>query len=251
MTEKVQLGQAWRPSSRLHNRLVDLANSLDTGATPATSGTRRTPGAVLVKNSSGADTSLHGVLALSGAAVFDASDNTTEFDAGNVALVGVAADVEQHAGQFAVLLEPIANGSLGLGLRCGLTPCRLQVDAEWHKFADVSTGTTELVSKPGGGARILYKESGTGSGLRAYVELCAATHVFCRFSLSSALADTEASKSATISECNVPGYAGETITVYNMTASSNYVFSGDASDQGLAQWNAFAEQWQIYQMECP
>jgi len=75
---------------------------------------------------------------------------------------------------------------------------------------------------------------------------------FARFTLPSALATTDASKAA----CTVDGYwgggdPGATITVYNLPASANYIFSGASGNKGLASWDNVNSKWWIVQMQCP
>lgn len=77
---------------------------------------------------------------------------------------------------------------------------------------------------------------------------------FIRFSLSAALATSDASKSATIAEQWGPGVANGagSITVYNpaISTSSTYLFEGDSGDKGVATWRD-GNNYTIYNMECP
>ena len=75
---------------------------------------------------------------------------------------------------------------------------------------------------------------------------------FVRFTLPSSIATTDASKSG----CTVDGYWGGpapsgTITVYNLPASSNYIFSGASGHKGLAAYDDVNAKYWIVQMECP
>lgn len=75
---------------------------------------------------------------------------------------------------------------------------------------------------------------------------------FALFSLPSALATTDASKTG----CTVNDYwggadPGATITVYNLPASSNYVFSGASGNRGLATYDERHGKWWIVQLQCP
>lgn len=76
--------------------------------------------------------------------------------------------------------------------------------------------------------------------------------LFAFFTLPSTLATTDASKAS----CTVNSYwggasPGSTITVYNMVASSNYVFSGASGHKGLAVYDSTNAKFWIIQMECP
>jgi hypothetical protein len=73
-----------------------------------------------------------------------------------------------------------------------------------------------------------------------------------RFTLPGALATTDSSKAS----CTVDGYwdgpnPGSTVTVYNLPASSNYLFSGASGHKGLATYDNLNAKYWIVQMECP
>jgi hypothetical protein len=75
---------------------------------------------------------------------------------------------------------------------------------------------------------------------------------FVRFTLPGALATTDASKAS----CTVDGYwgggdPGTTITVYNLPASANYIFSGASGNKGLASYDVANDKYWIIQMQCP
>jgi hypothetical protein len=44
---------------------------------------------------------------------------------------------------------------------------------------------------------------------------------------------------------------GSTVTVYNLPASTNYVFSGASGNKGLATYDDTGDKYWIVQMECP
>ena len=73
----------------------------------------------------------------------------------------------------------------------------------------------------------------------------------CSFTLNAAMATTDASKGADIETCNLKSLVGDTITVYNHAASSDYIFEGDSGDYGTAYYDQNNEKWYIIQMECP
>lgn len=77
-----------------------------------------------------------------------------------------------------------------------------------------------------------------------------------RFTLSAALATSDASKSATIASQYGFGCDGTTssggITVHNLltATAATYVFSGASGAAGLAMWDS-GQNYRIIQMECP
>lgn len=73
-----------------------------------------------------------------------------------------------------------------------------------------------------------------------------------RFTLSAALATTDASISATITDQYGPGIeAGTSITVHNLLTSTagTYVFEGSVGAAGLAMWDQGTD-YRIIQIEC-
>lgn len=77
---------------------------------------------------------------------------------------------------------------------------------------------------------------------------------YCRFTLGAALATTDASKSATITDQYGPGWDHSTtsITAYNLLThtAGTYTFSGASGHAGYAFWDT-GSNWRIDQMECP
>lgn len=249
MLRKVQRGGQWMPSETAHNRFVDVANAFRQqrfapGFAQGTSLAR-------VKNNTGSSIAQGGVLAI-GDMLHDATENETAFWANQHVFVGESPTQGTHTGAFVVLAQTIDAGQIGLCYVDGMCPVSVEIDQDWHKFADVKTATGELKTYPSGGARIRWQESGTGTGKKALVHLGTAPLVMCEFSLSAALAVTDASKGATISHATIDGYDTESITVHNHdTSGSNDLFEGDSGDKGTAYYNGVDDKWYIIQMECP
>jgi hypothetical protein len=61
---------------------------------------------------------------------------------------------------FAILQVPLESEKLGKALLQGITPAKIKIGNESHKFAKLDA--SELVSTSSGTGRILWKESGTG-----------------------------------------------------------------------------------------
>lgn len=155
---------------------------------------------------------------------------------------------------FVILQEPVSAGGFGVARVLGATRCKVNIVATTDRFADCTTDPTKLTSG-GGGARILWTEdafAGTGDKWAVVLLTGVARKArFIRFTLPSALAKTDASKAS----CTVDGYwdgsnPGATVTVYNLPASTNYIFSGASGKKGLAVYDETSDHYVITQMEC-
>jgi hypothetical protein len=72
--------------------------------------------------------------------------------------------IASHRGRFVVLIEDIAGSEYGMAVISGVTPVKIDVRDADHRYAEVKDAdTTQLQSGPIGTARILWKESGTGT----------------------------------------------------------------------------------------
>jgi hypothetical protein len=161
----VQRGDPLRIPANDWNAIVDATRAYyekQLGGTgrSATAGTKQA-GIVLVHNDSGADASRFDVLGID-SPVISPTDNLEEFSR-EVALACVAPTAADHAGAFVVLQEPIAAGKLGRAVIDGVTPARVNVSDEKHRFAAIEDGSsTSLVSRAVGPVSILWSETGTG-----------------------------------------------------------------------------------------
>ena len=121
--------------------------------------TRQT-GIVPIRNDTTADLERFDIVGLD-APIILPTDNEDEFK-NRAMLVGVKPQLPQHWGQFAVTLEPVAAGKVGMGCVSGVVPGRINVEHESHFRADIEHDSVKLKSGHHGGAEILWKESGTG-----------------------------------------------------------------------------------------
>jgi hypothetical protein len=68
-------------------------------------------------------------------------------------------------GSFAVAVEPIQAGQIGMAAVDGVVQCKLDITSEDDRFAKPKPGSSdELQTASSGEAAILWKESGTGTG---------------------------------------------------------------------------------------
>jgi hypothetical protein len=161
---KVSPGQPLRIPAETFNAFVDAAVAFQATRTSrqAEGGTNLpTAGIVTVRNDSGADQDRFAVLGI-GSPLILPTENAAAFQE-RVAVALVTPDQDAHSDRICILQEPIAAGKLGRGLILGITPVRLDVQAEDDRVAAVVTGeTATLKTGSTGAARILWKEAGTG-----------------------------------------------------------------------------------------
>ena len=134
---------------------------------------------IKVRNQSGQDLDRFAVLGID-SAIIPPDANALEFK--NQPATNAIVPTDAHAGQFIVLLDPLKNGRIGRAWVSGVCICQVRIDEDWHTFADIEAGkVTSLVSKPDGGAKILWREDGVGL-LWAIVRLSnvARTHYLAR-----------------------------------------------------------------------
>jgi len=121
---------------------------------------------VPVRNATSDDLVTGQILAIS-APRYDHDANPSQFKF-HPSIIGVEPAPASHFGKYVVLRAPIAAGDVGPAVISGVAAAKLYVyDAE-HEWADVHPDPSDLeaytlTSGQCGAARILWKESGTGS----------------------------------------------------------------------------------------
>lgn len=116
---------------------------------------------IQVKNSTAAALSPYQVVGLGAPAVAPGS-NLTTFQQ-SICLTARTPLVED-ADRFAIVASAIAIGEIGPAVLAGVVPVRVEMTQAWHRGAKAITADpTKLRSTAGGGARILWVESGTGT----------------------------------------------------------------------------------------
>jgi hypothetical protein len=171
--KKVQPGQRLEVTAEAFNAFLDAARAVREHKIFGTEATQffRQSGIVKLKNASGADRSRFAVLGLSEPIILPA-DNLDEFKR-QVTFEGTVPVKNVHKGKFAVLLEPIAAGKIGLAVIAGVAPVRLQVDpVQLYDCAEIIDGSTQaLRNAPHGSARVLWVESSGSTERWAVVRL--------------------------------------------------------------------------------
>lgn len=171
--KKVQRGQRLQITAETFNAFLDAAHAVrahkqfGTDASPYF----RQSGIAKVKNASGSDQVRFAVLGLTEPLILP-SANESEFKR-QVAFEGVVPAKDDHQGKFAVLLEPIANGKIGLAVIAGVVPVRLKVDpAQLYERAEIlDADAGKLLNVPHGSARVLWIEAAEGEVRWAIVHL--------------------------------------------------------------------------------
>ena len=115
---------------------------------------------VLIRNTTVASTDKFDAFSVNDVLI-EPGDNQDEFD--DFPIIDGDKPASSDEGNFALALEPLASNAIGRAIISGVTPAIVNVSDSSHMWCDVANNSHRLVSKSmGGGARILYKESGTG-----------------------------------------------------------------------------------------
>ena len=162
--KKVIRGQPLDIPATTFNTFVDSARDYQMrqrNQTPGRTQNTHAKDTILVKNNSGSDRDRFDVLGIDGV-IFTPTDNADTFK-NDVALKGITPDIDDHAGKFVILAEPLKSGSIGRAFISGVCVAYVDIDDEDHTTADVKDGdATSLLSSDDGAVSILWAESGTG-----------------------------------------------------------------------------------------
>ena len=171
--DRVQAGSPFSPSATVWNDLLDMLRWFKTSRTESSGGRGgQQPKMVelLIKNTTESSIDRFGVMGLDDPIFGVGSTNALNSFKNQCALKGVTPDIGVHWGKFAVALEPIGAGKFGRCCVSGCVPCKINVYQSGHQWADIKDGdATQLNSDDCGTCKILWKESGTGTGKWAYV----------------------------------------------------------------------------------
>lgn len=158
---KVRPGEDLAIPATTFNAMVDagkLARAARYADATRREGSRRDAAIVRVVNETGGDLRRTSVVGLD-APTFTPGQDLDAF-LRDVTFRGVVPGVE-HAGRFAVLIEPIAAGRAGLAVVAGVVPAIVDVEDAGHTCADATPGdTVALTSADSGPAQILWSASG-------------------------------------------------------------------------------------------
>lgn len=162
--KKVQSGDPLRIPAETFNTFIDAARDFKARRQSRTRESQvefRQTGIIPVKNNSGADRERFDVVGID-RPIFTPNDSLTSFQ-NQVSLVGVTPTEADHFGKFAVLLEPLPPGRIGMACISGVCVVRLCVEDASHEFADIDDGqASNLKTGTTGSAFILWREASSG-----------------------------------------------------------------------------------------
>lgn len=164
--KRVLPGEPFAPSAAAWNAMLDAARrvaSMEANGARSLSD-RGDPSTVLVKNST-ATAWETGYIAGLGAPLFTPTDNLSEFRF-NPTVVGALPTLASHEGKFGVCAEQIPAGKIGRAVVGGLAVCRVNVTAGTSGLNGVEvkdSDATQLNLVADGSARVIWRESGTGT----------------------------------------------------------------------------------------
>jgi hypothetical protein len=147
------------------NACLDAAEAHKRGEMPPFASTPkqfRQADIVLVKNASGSNVSRFHVLGISGV-IFTPTASLRAFQ-DQVTFTGVTPTDADHKGKFVICLDAIKSGQVGRAWIAGVAQVQVDITDAADAFCDVkSSDRAKLKSGGSGSARILWKESGTGT----------------------------------------------------------------------------------------
>ena len=164
-----QAGQPLDIPAAAWNALLGLLRP-HPGQRPGPRGPGLPPGCVYVVNATEGPVERFGVLGLDAPLVAPSASEPLFLDA--PALNGITPTATHWGRAFAVMVEPVDAGNVGVGMIAGTLACTLNIGHEDDRYADVDLASSaSLKTAAAGGCRVLWKEAGTGAGKRAVLSL--------------------------------------------------------------------------------
>lgn len=164
--KKVRSGEPLAIDAGVFNAMLDSTDKsrrhqLRQGAGPAAS-RFQSNNVILIENKSEQAVDRFGILGL-GDPLFTPEPRLDSF-LNQIAFVGELPAADDHAGKFAITLEPIRKDAIGRAYISGVCPCLIDVVTEGDPYADIiDDDVDKLQSSDSGNADILWVESGTGT----------------------------------------------------------------------------------------
>lgn len=195
---------------------------------------------IKIKNNSGSDQDRFAVLAYSSGLLYAHADNANWFE--QPCLVGTTPNTSTDFGRFVILQEPIKSGKIGDGLIAGYSQVSLTINSTADLWADILNSDATQLQSGFGSAKILQKDSGTGSGKTALVQLGAGSDWYIRGKIASDCAPDSSQTMTLVSGAFGSESAGAyTVSVRN--ASDCTIKSG--TKYHTARYSFSASGWQF------
>ncbi|MDD5698255.1 MAG: hypothetical protein PHH77_06520 [Victivallaceae bacterium] len=162
--QKVAVGEKFTVKANTWNSFIDAANHYKNTrmslGSEALRGNAKT-GIILVSNDSGGLLEQFSPVILDNLIIQpDNAEKEQEFKSRVPVFSGEKVSADNKDKPFAILQVPLEAEKLGKALLQGITPVKVNIGNESHKYAKLDA--SELVSTSNGIGRILWKESGTG-----------------------------------------------------------------------------------------
>ncbi|MFM7844477.1 MAG: hypothetical protein ACKPEY_09625, partial [Planctomycetota bacterium] len=208
------------------------------------------PVLVQVKNATGSPLARYSVVGI-GSPIADPQSRSDQFR-NEIAFTGVVPTTE-HCGRFVILAEDIAPGFVGTAVIAGTCLVKLDVSASNAELVYASAGsgnTTSLVPQTIGSARILWRESGTGTKW-ALVRLGDVPQAVVHFELLSDLVLGSSASAAILVWDGSNWSIGTTLITIRDWHTEPGMWQGYAGYRGLALKNACLDRYEVVWMETP
>lgn len=198
-------------------------------------------GVMLARNTTG-DIGRFQVMGVSGL-IYEYGDNEHEFK--NSPALLLRTPTEDDTGGYVITQEPIKTGKIGRVMVSGVTPCQLDIVDAADIYADCNVMVSDdgMLKTGNGNARILWKESGTGTGKWAVVSFPNAQATLWRFELTQNLSGGTAG--ATITTMDGGSWTG----THSVTDADGTFSELETGDTGLCM--AVANTYYVIQASCP
>lgn len=162
-----------RPKASEWNAIVDALSRVEVSSDRA-SGPPRLPfdaDVVLVSNGTGGDFEQFAPFGLTVSATPTFNPTTAAaipsyqmHRAMQMQVPSYAGFATQTHGRLGITLDPIRSGKIGRAILSGVAPCKIDIVASGHQYADLKhSDKTQLQSRSQGPCQILWRESGTGT----------------------------------------------------------------------------------------
>lgn len=241
--KRVLPGEPFAPSAAAWNAMIESARKIaqmESASQRSLSG-GAAPGLIRVKNSTGAARDAGDIVGF-GATLFTPTDNLDEFRF-RPTVVSALPTRAAHSGKFGVLVDAIPSGGIGYAQVSGIAACRVdsQSTTVLPDCVEVkNSDATQLSLVSDGFARVLWRESGTGTRRALILFTPIATLRFrARLTGAALLAGQTYRWAYAWEEVLLPAYgSGESWAVVpggrSGTTSTDYAVNSIEADNGAA-----------------